>query len=97
MPGYNGLLKYTSQGIADIKESPVRIEQGKAKAEKMGISVVGAWITMGQYDLVIVGDAPDDKTMAAFMLALGGQGNVTTQTMRAFSEDEFKEVVGKLG
>jgi uncharacterized protein with GYD domain len=96
MAGYIGLFKYTQQGITNIKGSPERIKQAKAAAEKMGIRVVGVWVTMGQYDLVTVADAPDDQTMGAFILALASQGNVTTQTMRAFSEDEFAQVVGRL-
>ncbi len=96
MPGYVSLLKYTQQGLANIKESPNRLKQAKAAAEKMGIKWVGAWVTMGEYDLVIVWDAPDDQTIAALALAQARLGNVTTQTLRAFSEDEFAQVVGKL-
>ncbi len=96
MPGYVSLLKYTQQGLANIKESPNRLKQAKAAAEKMGIKCVGAWVTMGEYDLVIVWDAPDDQTIAALSLAQTKLGNVTTQTLRAFSEDEFAQVVGKL-
>ncbi len=96
MPGYIGLLKYTQQGLADIKNAPERINQSKALAEKMGIRPIGTWVTMGPYDLVIVGDAPDDQTMAAFALALGMAGNATTTTMRALSEEEFAQVVARL-
>ena len=96
MPGYISLMKFTKQGIANIKESPKRIEQGKAAAEKLGIRVVGVWVTMGEYDLVAVCDAPDDQAVAVFQLALAGLGNVTTQTMRALSEEEFAQVVSKL-
>ena len=96
MPGYISLMKFTKQGIANIKESPKRIEEGKAAAEKLGIRVVGVWVTMGEYDLVAVCDAPDDQAVAVFQLALAGLGNVTTQTMRALSEEEFAQVVSKL-
>ncbi len=96
MPGYITLLKYTQQGAANIKESPNRLKAGKAAAEKMGIRCVGAWITMGQYDLVCVWDAPDDQAISAFVLAQAKLGNVTSQTLRALSEDEFAQVVGKL-
>ncbi len=96
MPGYITLMKYTPQGLANIKASPERIKQAKAAAERMGIRVVGVWVTMGEYDLVTIGDAPDDQTQAAFNLALAKLGNVATQTMRALSEDEFAQVVSKL-
>ena len=96
MPGYIGLYKFTQQGLANIKESPQRIKDAKALAEKLGITVIGVWVTMGDYDLISVADAPNDEAVAIFALALAGAGNVTTQTMRALSEDEFADVVGKL-
>ena len=96
MAGYISLLKYTQQGLANIKASPERIKQAKAAAEKMGVRNVGVWVTMGEYDLVAVWDAPDDQAMSAFMLSLAKLGNVTTQTMRALSEEEFAQVVSKL-
>lgn len=96
MAGYIILMKFTQQGITTIKESPKRIEAAKALAEKLGIRVVGVWVTLGEYDLVAIGDAPDDHTAGLFAIALGSQGNVSTQTMRAFSEEEFKAIVSKL-
>jgi uncharacterized protein with GYD domain len=96
MPGYVTLLKYTQQGVANIKESPDRLKVAKAAGEKMGIRCVGAWVTMGEYDLVIVWDAPDDQAIAAFVLAQARMGNVASQTLRAFSEEEFAQIVGKL-
>ena len=62
----------------------------------MGIQFVGGWFTMGEHDLVLIWDAPDDQIMAAIVLAQVMRGNVTTQTMRAFTEDEFAQVVSKL-
>jgi len=96
MPGYISLMKYTQQGLANIKVSPQRIKDARAAAEKLGITIVGVWVTMGQHDLVAVADAPNDEAMTLFQLALAGKGNVTTQTMRALSEDEFARVVSKL-
>lgn len=96
MPAYITLYKFTSQGLANIKGSPERIKQAKAAIEKMGGRAIGVWVTMGEYDLVAIGEAPDDQTMAAFVLATAGLGNVTTQTMRAFSEEEFAQIVSKL-
>ena len=96
MPGYISLMRFTKQGLDDIKGSPKRIEEAKAGAEKLGIRVVGVWVTMGEYDLVAVCDAPNDQAVAVFQLALACQGNVTTQTMRALSEEEFAQVVSKL-
>ncbi len=96
MPGYVSLLKYTQQGLANIKESPERIKQAKAAGEKMGVRNVGIWVTMGEYDMVAIWDAPNDQAIAAFALAVAKLGNLTTQTMRALSEDEFAQVASKV-
>jgi uncharacterized protein with GYD domain len=94
--GYIQFHKYTQQGVSDIKGSPDRIAAARTVAAQAGIKIVGVWLTMGQYDLVAIFDAPDDQTMATFTLALARVGNVTTTTARAFSEDEFAQIAGKL-
>lgn len=96
MPGYIILSKLTQQAVANIKQTPERIGQNKALAESMGVKHVGTWVTLGEYDMVTVVDAPDDQTLAAFVLALAVGGNATTQTMRAFSERETAEIVVRL-
>ncbi len=96
MPGYITLYKLTEEGRAKIKDLPERIKRAKAESEKMGIHVVGVWLTLGEYDLVVVGDAPDDQTIATRILMTDLAGNATTQTMRAFSEEEFAPIVSKL-
>jgi len=96
MAGCIGLYRYTSQGIGSIKNSPSRIKQVEQVAKQSGIRMVGMWVTMGESDLVAVWDAPDDQAMAAFTLSVASLGNVTTRTMRAFSEEEFAQIVGRL-
>jgi hypothetical protein len=39
---------------------------------------------------------PNDATLAAHLLWLGSQGNLRTQTVKAFTEDEFRTIVGEL-
>ncbi len=96
MPGYIVLGKFTQQQFASIKDRPEHLRKSKAHLEQMGVRVVGAWVTMGEYDTVMVVEAPDDQAMALVLLAGARQGNVATQTMRAFSEDEFAQIVSKL-
>ena len=96
MAGYIVLGKYTKKGLERLKEVPELIKGHRASREKMGIRLVGTWSTMGEYDYVSVYDAPDDQTMATSLLMTGMAGLVTTQTMRALSEEEFAQVVSKL-
>jgi uncharacterized protein with GYD domain len=90
------IIKYTQQGIQNIKESPARFDAAKKALQSMGADIKQVFLTMGQYDLVIIAEAPDDETVAKFILATGSLGNVSTQTMRAFTEDEFRKIVAGL-
>ena len=96
MPLYVTLYKFTQQGSANIKEFPQRIKEALEAAERRNIKVIGVWMTMGEYDLVAVGDAPDEETAAEHALSLARAGITTSQTMRAFTEDEFAALVSKL-
>jgi uncharacterized protein with GYD domain len=96
MPGYIQLIKVTQQGAVGWKRAPADMEGGRAAAEKMGIRNIGFWVTMGEYDVIAIWDAPDDQTMANLALIQGMRGDVTTQTMRAFSEEEFATIVSRL-
>jgi uncharacterized protein with GYD domain len=96
MPGYINLLKFTPKALADLKGSPERVNQAKAAAEKMGIRWVGFWSTVGEYDAIVIIDAPNDEAASAFALAQAQKGYVATQGMRAYSEAEWAALVKKL-
>lgn len=96
MAKFISLMSYTAQGIANIKESPARLEAAREGLSVMGVTLETVYLTLGEYDLVAVVDAPDAKAAAAALLVTGGQGNVSTTTMAALSEDEFKSVVAGL-
>jgi uncharacterized protein with GYD domain len=96
VPTYILLTNYTAQGIKNIKESPSRFDAAKKAIQSMGADIKQVFLTMGQYDLVLIAEAPDDETIAKFVLATGSLGNVSTQTLRAFTEDEFRKIVAGL-
>ena len=96
MPTYISLINYTQQGAQNIKDSPARFDAAKKAVQSMGGDIKQVFLTMGQYDLVIIAEAPDDETIGKFLLATGSLGNVRTQTMRAFTEDEFRKLVAAL-
>src|SRR4051812_29167182 len=96
MPTYIALLKWTNKGIAAIKGSPGRLDAGRQAFKQAGIDMKEAYLTMGRYDLVCVIDAPDDETFAAGMLSLGSQGNVSTECLKTFSEDQFRKIVDSI-
>jgi uncharacterized protein with GYD domain len=96
MPTYVTLYKWTEMGIKNVKESPARIDSAAKAIEAAGGKMLGIYITMGEYDLVSVYEAPNDEAVAALALGLGMLGNVRTTTLRAFTTDQFAKIVKKL-
>ena len=96
MPTYVVLYQLTDQGIKNIKEAPQRIEENTKAFEAAGGKVTGFYSVMGEYDYVGIGECPNDEMAVAFALALGAQGNARTTTMKAFTMDEFAEIIKKL-
>jgi uncharacterized protein with GYD domain len=97
MATYIVLSNFTDQGIRNVKETTKRSDAVRELARKMGIETKSLYWTVGKYDVVVTFEAPDDAAMTALCLAIGAQGNVRTQTLRAFSKDEMSNVLGKLG
>jgi len=52
---------------------------------------------MGEYELVIVVEAPDNVAAAKAPIGLGAPVNVSTTTMAAFSEDQFRDLISEMG
>jgi len=88
---------FSDQGIRSVKDTTKRVETVKAAAKKLGITVKDVYWTLGQYDTVLIAEAPDETTMTAFGLTVGAHGNVRTQTLRAFSAEEMGRIIGKIG
>ncbi len=51
----------------------------------------------GRYDMVALVDAPDDAFLAKAVLGATSQGNMATETCRAFTEAEYRQIIGGLG
>ena len=96
MPTYIILTSYTQEGIADIKESPKRLDEAKLAFQSMGAELKEFFLTMGRYDMVVVVEAPDDETVTKVLLTIGSKGSVRTETLRAFPEEEYRKIVGAL-
>lgn len=96
MATYIELVNWTDQGARTAKDTINRARAFREVAGSMGVKVSSVQWTLGQYDLVITVDAPDDETVTRLGLALALQGNVRTSTMRAFGEDEMARIIGGL-
>jgi uncharacterized protein with GYD domain len=95
MATFIGLLKFTDQGIRNIKDSPDRYVTFKTLAEKMGVTVKGIYYTTGHYDGVVIVEGPEEAVTAA-LLKVGSAGNVRTETLRGITLEEMKKIIGKM-
>ena len=73
------------------------MKSGKKAFEAAGIKLKAFYMVMGRYDQVSIAEAPDDATMAKALLSLASQGNLQTETLRAFTEDEYKKIISEIG
>lgn len=96
MPTYITLYHFTQKGVENIKESPARLDAGRAAIEAAGGKFHAFYMTMGQYDAVAIAEGPDDETAMKLLMAIGAQGNVRTETMRAFTEEEYRQLISDL-
>jgi uncharacterized protein with GYD domain len=96
MPAYIAMLKWTSQGLQNIKKSASRLDAARKGFEAAGARMKDFYMVTGQYDMIAVVDAPDDVTLAKAILGSTSQGNITSETCRAFTEDEYKQIIGGL-
>jgi len=96
MARYIVLAKMTAQGIQNAKEIPQRRAAGREAAKALGITWVDSYLTMGSYDVVIVVDAPDSEAIAKFVLQIGMRGNLSTETLRTFNDEEVDRLLAAI-
>lgn len=96
MSTYFVLVNWTEKGVQQVKESPRRFEAAKKALKEMGGEVKSVYLTMGEYDLILICEASDDAVMASFVMQLGMQGFVRTRTVKAFPETAYREIIASL-
>jgi uncharacterized protein with GYD domain len=97
MPAYVMLAHWTDQGARQVKDSPKRVDTARKALAEMGGEFKSLYMTMGDYDLIVIYEAPDDAVAARFTLLLGQMGSVRTRTLKAFPEAAFREIINSLG
>jgi len=96
MPTFITLVNWTEEGIENVKESPARLDAVKAAFRAAGAEVKGFYLVLGRYDMVLIAEGPDAETAAGLALAIGSQGSVRTETLRAFTEEEYRKIIAAL-
>jgi len=96
MPIYVSLLRFTQQGVEAVKEQGSRMDRIKEAYRAAGGELIGYYATLGQYDGIAIYRMQDDAAAAAFCLAIMSKGNVRSETMRAFDEAEYRQILANL-
>jgi uncharacterized protein with GYD domain len=96
MAKYVATIKFTPQGVAAIKDTGKRANAFKSAARKLGVKVTDLYWTLGPFDGLLVMEADDEQSVTSALLQLAAQGNVQTQTARAFNANEIEEILGRM-
>jgi uncharacterized protein with GYD domain len=96
MPAYITLMRYTREGVMKIKEGPARLEKGKEAIKAAGGELKAFYLTFGRYDAVALAEYPNDEAAAKAVLTVASAGNVTGETLRAFTEEEYRKIIAGL-
>jgi uncharacterized protein with GYD domain len=95
MPTFMCFLNWTDQGARAVKDAPKRYEASKAVIAKLGGRLVSAYVTTGQYDVVLTVEMPNGDAMTKFAVSLTSTGNARTTTVRAIPPDEFGKLAAE--
>lgn len=93
MPVYISLMTWASPGRGGLPAWRDRLEEGERVIRERGGRLVDVYVTLGRFDVVEIFEAPDDATAAQILVGLAAHGNVSTETLRAFTREEAEEIV----
>ena len=94
MPTYIVLVKFTQKGFENIKDSPKRLEAARKLGKSLGGEITAAYYTMGQYDMVVIMEAPSNEVTMKGLISTGSLGNVKTETLVAIPAKKGAEIFG---
>lgn len=96
MPSYITLIRFTQKGVEAIKEGASRLDAAKKGFEAAGGKIIKFYSTMGRYDAIVISEFPNDEALAKVALGGASQGYIRTETLRAFSEEEYRKILTSL-
>ncbi len=89
MATFISLMNCTEQGVQTIQDSPGRVTEARQQLSAAGIDITSIFVTMGRYDLIAIVEAPSAEAVASAVLSIAGQGNIRSETLHAFSYEDF--------
>lgn len=93
MATYVTLIRLTQKGVETIKKGPERLEIAKRTYRNAGAELKHFYFVLGNYDAVVIAEAPNDEAVARAVLTLTAAGYVRSETLRAFTETEYSRLI----
>ena len=96
MPTFITLVQWTTKGIENVKDGPSRLDQAREAVKAVGGELKAYYLTLGAYDGVAISEFPTGKAYAQFILSVASQGNIRTETLRSFTEEQYRDIIASL-
>ncbi|MFQ5679640.1 MAG: GYD domain-containing protein [Gemmatimonadota bacterium] len=90
---------YTTEAwAAQLKNPQNRVERVRSALEELGGTIEDAWLSFGEYDVLVICQAPDRLTQAAFAMAAAAAGHLkSVKTTPLLTIDEGMAAMQKAG
>ncbi|MCW4037605.1 MAG: GYD domain-containing protein [Candidatus Bathyarchaeota archaeon] len=93
MPLFVILGNFTQKRVETIKGLPESVKEGVGVFESFGVKIRELVFTMGRYDLVAIGEAPDAEAITKALLSWSSKGLLRTETLMGFTAEKMIELV----
>lgn len=93
MPIFVVLGNFTQKRMETIKDLPMNVKEARKIFESFGVKVKELVFTMGRYDVVAIGEAPDAEAITKALLSWGSKGLLRTETLTGFTAEKMGELV----
>ena len=97
MPKYLLKVCYTAEGAKGVLKDggTKRRQAAQALVESLGGKLDSMYFAFGDTDVYAIADLPDNASMAAAALALGGSGTTTGTTTVLLTPEEVDQAIKK--
>ncbi len=90
------LVRFTPEGLKEIKQFRARRAEFLEQAKKLRISIVAEFVTSGSYNLVTILEAPNLDVILQFSAITWSKGRTTIETLGAVRAEDFERIVDSI-
>lgn len=87
------LVRFTPEGLKEMKQFKEKRAKFHAQTRELGISVVAEFLTSGAYDLITILEAPNHDSVMKLSAITGSAGRTIVETLSAIKADDWERIV----